>query len=112
MRIIASLAGAFLASALLLVIIDIYTPGYNLISLVYSPLFIIMFVIWAVSFGYATVEANLKKKIIAVLILEALALTGSSIYYMITRHIHKNLFGLILGIGTFIVMLLFRSKKE
>ncbi len=112
MRIIASLAGAFLASALLLVIIDIYTPGYNLVSLIYSPLFVIMFIIWAVSFGYATVEANLKKKIIAVLIIESLALAASAIYFMVTRDIDKNVFGLVLGLASLVVMLFFRSKKD
>lgn len=112
MRIIASLAGAFWASALLLVIIDIYTPGYNLTSMIYTPLFVILFIIWSVSFGYATVPANLKKKIIAVLTIESLALTGSSIYYMITRDIDKNVFGLTLGVGTFVLMFFFRSKKD
>lgn len=111
MRIIASLAGAFLASALLLVIIDIYTPGYNLINLIYSPLFVIMFVIWSVSFGYATIEANLKKKIISVLIIEAVALTASSIYYLI-KHDSGNYFALVLGISVLVGIIILRSKND
>ena len=109
MRFMAAVAGAFLASALMLVIVDIYTPGYNLIN---PPLFVIFLVIWCVGFGYATIEANLKKKIIAVLVIEGLALTGSSLYFMFTRGISEYIFGLVLGVSAIIIMILFGSKKE
>jgi hypothetical protein len=108
MRIIASLAGAFLASALLLVLVDIYTPGFSVLNL---PLFIIFFVIWCVGFGYATIEANLRKKIIAVLAIEGIALAGSSVYFMATRNISEYIFGFVLGISSIIIMILLRTKK-
>ena len=113
MKIVASLAGAFLASALMLVIVDVYMPGYNIFSLIYSPLFLILFIIWSVGFGYATIEANLKKKIVAVLMIESIALAGSSIYYMIAHEMsQENIFGLVFGIGAIVIVMVLRSGKE
>jgi hypothetical protein len=109
MKIIAALAGAFLASALLLVLVDIYTPGFSVLN---PPLFVIFFVIWSVGFGYATIEANLKKKIIAVLVIEGIALTGSSLYFMFTRNFSEYIFGLALGLSSIIIMFLLKSSKE
>ncbi len=75
------------------------------------PLLIIFFVIWAIGFGYGTIEANLKKKIIAVLAIEGLALAGSSGYFMITRGFHSEYtFGITLGIAALIIMIILREK--
>ena len=74
MRIVIALGGSFLSAILLLALVDVYTPGRNMMNM---PLLVIFFVIWGVGFGYATVEANLKKKITAVLMIEGLALAGS-----------------------------------
>lgn len=109
MRFVASVAGAFLASALLLVIVDTYTPGYPLFE---WPLFVIFLVIWSVGFGYATIEANLKKKIVAVLVIEGIAAAGSAMYFMITRGTTEYIFHLVLGVSTIVIMILLRSKKE
>ena len=109
MKTVISLSGAFLASVLLLAIVDIYTPDRAILDL---PLLIIFFVIWSVGFGYATVEDNLKKKIIAVLTIEGVALAGTAGYYLITRGFEpKFIFGLTLGVSAIIIMLLLREKK-
>ena len=110
MRVLISLAGAFLAAILLLAIVDIYTVDRTMLDL---PLLIIFFIVWAVGFGYATVEANLKKKIIAVLAIEGVALAGSAGYFTITRGFSSEYtFGLTLGVAAIIIMLLLRNKKE
>ena len=110
MRIVISLAGAFLAAVLLLSVVDIYTPDRAMLDL---PLLVIFFIIWSVGFGYATVEANLKKKIIAVLISEGIALAGTAGYFIITRGFEpKFIFGLTLGVSAIVIMLLLRENKS
>ncbi len=109
MRIVIALGGSFLSAILLLALVDVYTPGRTMLNL---PLLIIFFVVWSVGFGYATVEANLRKKIIAVLAIEGLALAGSSAYFMISRGFDENVFGLTLGIAALVIMLLLRTTKE
>ena len=109
MRIVTALGGSFLSAILLLALVDVYTPGRNMMNV---PLFVIFFIVWGVGFGYATVEANLKKKITAVLAIEGLALAGSSGYFMITRGFDENIFGLVLGIASLVIMLLLRTKKD
>jgi hypothetical protein len=109
MKTIIALFGAFVSAALLLVIVDIYTPGWAVLDL---PLFVIFFVIWVVGFGYATIETNLKKKIVAVLIIEGLALVGSSGYFIYTRGFEREyIFGITLGFAAVIIMLLLKDKK-
>jgi len=109
MRIVIALSGAFLSAIMLLALVDVYTPGRTMLNL---PLFVIFIVIWSVGFGYATVEANLRKKITAVLAIEGLALAGSSAYFMFTRGFDENIFGLVLGIASLVIMLLLRTSKE
>jgi len=109
MKIVIALSGAFLSALLLLALVDVYTPGQNMLNV---PIFVFFFVIWSVGFGYATVEANLKKKITAVLAIEGIALAGSSGYFMFTRGFDENIFGLTLGIAALVIMILLRTKKE
>jgi hypothetical protein len=109
MKIVIALSGAFLSAILLLALVDVYTPGRNMLNL---PIFIFFFVIWSVGFGYATIEANLKKKITAVLAIEGIALAGSSGYFMFTRGFSENIFGLTLGVASLVIMILLRTKKE
>jgi len=109
MKIAIALGGAFLSAILLLALVDVYTPGQYMLNV---PIFIIFFVIWSVGFGYATVEANLKRKITAVLAIEGLALAGSAGYFMFTRGFAENIFGLTLGLAALVIMILLRTKKE
>ena len=110
MKTVTSLAGAFLSAVLLLAIVDIYTPEKPMLDL---PLLIIFFIVWSVGFGYATIDANLKKKIIAVLVIEGLALAGTAVYFLATRGFEpKYIFGLTVGVSAMIIMLLLREKKE
>ena len=108
MKTVIALAGAFLAAVLLLLIVDIYTPERTLLE---PPLLLIFFVIWSIGFGYATVEANLKKKIVAVLTVEGAALAGIAGYYIITGDFDRYIFHFTLGVSAIIIMLLLREKK-
>jgi len=108
MKTVIALAGAFLAAVLLLLIVDVYTPERTLLE---PPLLLIFFVIWSIGFGYATVEANLKKKIIAVLTVEGAALAVIAGYYIITSGFDRYIFHFTLGVSAIIIMLLLREKK-
>ena len=108
MKIVTALAGAFLAAVLLLFIVDIYTTNQTIMDL---PLLIIFFIVWSVGFGYATIEANLKKKIIAVLIIEGIALTGMAGYYIIVRGFNQYIFHLTIGDLVITFMFFLRDKK-
>jgi len=105
MKIIASIAGAFLSSALLMALVDIFTPGNNILNI---PLFAIFFITWGVGFGYAAVEASLKKKIVAVLVIESIALTGCSAYFIVTRNYREYILGLALGLCSLFLMILLK----
>jgi hypothetical protein len=110
MRYIYSVAGAFIASVLLMAIVDIYTPGRTALNL---PLIVIFIIIWSVGFGYATIEANLRRKIISVLVIEGLALTGSSGYFIFTRGFDDYIYGFVLGIASLlIVFMLFVERGK
>ncbi|MCD6163390.1 MAG: hypothetical protein J7K40_13400 [candidate division Zixibacteria bacterium] len=109
MKIVTALAGAFLAAVLLLFIVDIYTPDQTIIDL---PLLIIFFIVWSVGFGYATIEANLKKKIVAVLIIEGIALTGMAGYYIIARDFNQYIFHFTVGVLVIILMFFLKDKKS
>lgn len=109
MRTIIVLAGAFLSAVLLLAIVDIYVPERSVLTV---PLMVIFFIIWVVGFGYATLPENLKKKIIAVLAIEALALAITAVYFIATRGFEpKYIFGLTLGAASLIIILLLREKR-
>ena len=109
MRILTALFGAFLAAVLLLAVVDVYTPERTVLDL---PLLLIFFAVWSVGFGYATVEENLKKKIIAVLIIEGIALAGTALYKLVAfGYEPKFIFGLTLGISAIIIMFLLRDSK-
>ncbi len=110
MKLIASLGGALLAAILLAAIVDLFYPSRTLLVM---PLLAIFFILFAVCFGYATVPANLKKKILAVLIIEGISLAGMAIYFMIQKGFDtKYLFGLTLGAACIIIMLLLNNKKN
>ncbi len=109
MRTVISLAGAFLAALLLLAIVNLYSSDQDLLEL---PLLVIFFAVMGVGFGYATIEANLKKKIVAVIIIEGIALTATAAFYLITRgYNQKDIFWLSVGISTIVILLVFREKK-
>jgi hypothetical protein len=110
MKVIASLGGALLAAILLAAIVDLFYPSRTLLVV---PLLVIFFIIFSVCFGYATVPANLKKKILIVLIIEGVSLAGMAVYFMATKGFDtKYLFGLTLGAACIIIMLLLNNKKE
>lgn len=109
MKYVYSAGGAFASSVLLLAIVDIYTPGRNVMNL---PLMVVFFVIWCAGFGYATIEANLKKKIIAIIIIEGIALTASSGYYIFTRGFDDYIFGFALGIASLLIVFMLFAGKE
>jgi hypothetical protein len=110
MKVIASLGGALLAAILLAAIVDLFYPSRTLLVV---PLLAIFFIIFAVSFGYATVPSNLKKKILIVLIVEGVSLAGMAGYFMAQKGFDtKYLFGLTLGAACIIIMLLLNNKKE
>jgi hypothetical protein len=110
MKVIASLGGAFLASILLGAIVDLFYPSRTLLVI---PLLVVFFVIFTVCFGYATVTQNLKKKIVAILVIEGVTLSGMAIYFMATKGFDsKYIFGLTLGVAAIIIMLLLNEKGE
>jgi len=110
MKIVASLGGAFIASILMAAIVDLFYPTRTLIVI---PLLVIFFVIFSVCFAYGTVAENLKKKIIAILIIEGLALAGMAVYFIVIKGFDtKYLFGLTLGVAAIIIMLLLMNKKN
>jgi len=110
MRIAVALFGALLSALLLLVLVDIYSPGESVLEI---PLLVIFFVIWSVGFGYATVESNLKKKIIAVLMIEGIALIGSALYFIIVRKTAQPyLLGLTAGVIAVLIPIILRDKSE
>jgi hypothetical protein len=110
MKLIASLGGALLAAILLAAIVDQFYPSRTLLVV---PLLAIFFIIFAVCFGYATVPASLRKKILIVLIIEGVSLSGMAIYFIIIKGFDtKYLFGLTLGVACIIIMLLLNNKKE
>ncbi len=109
MRTIIILTGSFLSAILLVAIVDIYVPDHTVMVI---PLMVIFFVIWMVGFGYATVPENLKKKTIAVLIIEGLALAVTAVYFIISIGFEpKYIFGLTLGVASLIIMILLREKR-
>ncbi|NLI15554.1 MAG: hypothetical protein GX409_04625 [candidate division Zixibacteria bacterium] len=110
MKLIASLGGALLAAILLSAIVDLFYPTRTLLAI---PLLAIFFVIFAVCFGYATVPANLKKKIAAVLVIEGISLIGMAVYFWIQKGFDTEyLFGLTLGAACIIIMILLNNKKN
>jgi hypothetical protein len=109
MRTITVLTGAFLSAILLVAIVDIYVPDHSVMTI---PLMVIFFIIWIVGFGYATVPENLKKKTIAVLTIEGLALAITAGYFIVSIGFEpKYIFGLTLGVASLIIMILLREKR-
>lgn len=110
MKLMIAFGGAFLSAVLLLAIIDIYTPERSLMAI---PLLVIFFLIWAVGFGYATVAENLKKKVMAVLAIESVALALSAIYFIVLKGLEpKYIFGLVLGAASIIIIFILREKSS